>query len=989
MDQNGTRFHLLLGEADWAGCTLHDGTTLRERWDASPPGANGSGFDWHAERAELTLETRLFRFAAPKGDNRSTITDRRGAGRDAYGNWYWIAPSNTEILVNSSGSGATSHFWSSADDVPFEPTPLYGEFGPRSPARPPTPHVFGGLAVTEDHYLVVGVLKSDDCPAGLLVFDLHAGGPPRRIWWPDTVKFVPFDMAAAPGGGVWVLDRENSCYWALDRFFNVTGPEQPLSPPDPSGTSTLEPFQPLDRSEQRRTTQASFPGSFSVKPLGLLLPLDEQKPSAIEALPDGTVLVLYPAGPLNANFSEIRRFRYGDRLGEPVTTQGVCDLFEEKDRDGCRPVAHDIAFVPAHQAEEPLPDRLYVASHEGNQTFAFDVTLQGEQLFLKPLDDYYLPMRLFSGKALVAAGNAVYYDMGDRWIQLIEQKRPRYTHEATLYSPLNVTADETSEVSIVRGAFDGKVPDCVWHRLMLDACIPPDTEVEISSRAANTQAELQYAAWRPEPKLYLRGDGSELPFARGGRSGSALGDGTWELLFQEARGRYVQLRLTLRGNGRNTPRLRNLRAYYPRFSYLEHYLPAVYREDAQSASFLDRFLANLEGIYTGIEGKIAAAQLLFDVRSAPKETLEWLASWFDVALDPAWDERKRRLFIEHAVTFFAYRGTIRGLSMALHLAFDQCVDSSLFTGEGRQNGRRDPIRIVEKYRTRQTPALVFGDPTQATGLRTVSETGRWQPTEGRDVLNSRYQDALREALVPSSKVCTPGPSQADCETQYRDLIDALPFEAFPLREPNAAEGKGKGAVWRQFAQEALGFVPAGSSVDAGLWHNFLARRYLRIDELNRAYRTAWTSFENVPFPGELPPDGHALADWYRFESLALPVHAAAHRFTVLLPTPERVIEPGELARTEALARRIVDLEKPAHTIFDVQFYWSLFRLGEVRVGEDTLLGLGSRAPQLMAPSVLGHAYLAETHLGPARNAPAGLRGKQDDRYLLESGQLGA
>ena len=58
------------------------------------------------------------------------------------------------------------------------------------------------------------------------------------------------------------------------------------------------------------------------------------------------------------------------------------------------------------------------------------------------------------------------------------------------------------------------------------------------------------------------------------------------------------------------------------------YLPAVYREDAQSASFIERFLANFEGFYTAIEDLIAAVQVLFDVRSAPPEALAWLAAWF-------------------------------------------------------------------------------------------------------------------------------------------------------------------------------------------------------------------------------------------------------------------------------------------------------------------------------------------------------------------------
>jgi hypothetical protein len=70
----------------------------------------------------------------------------------------------------------------------------------------------------------------------------------------------------------------------------------------------------------------------------------------------------------------------------------------------------------------------------------------------------------------------------------------------------------------------------------------------------------------------------------------------------------------------------------------------------------------------------------------------------------------------------------------------------------------------------------------------------------------------------------------------------------------------------------------------------------------------------------------------------------------------------------ALARKVLDLEKPAHTVYDMRFYWAMFRLGEARLGDDTLLDRGSRSPELMAPMVLGEGFLAEAFL----SAPAGL-----------------
>src|SRR6185369_6548689 len=149
---------------------------------------------------------------------------------------------------------------------------------------------------------------------------------------------------------------------------------------------------------------------------------------------------------------------------------------------------------------------------------------------------------LFGGKGLVRSGTQVFYDFSNTWIPLIRQNRPRYQERATLLTP----------------SFDGREPDCVWHRFLLDASIPPETGVRIWSRAANHQGELSSVGWKEEPVPYRRGNGSELPFVQ-----TAAGLDTWESLFQSARGRYLQMKITLTGNGRATPRLRPARLLPP------------------------------------------------------------------------------------------------------------------------------------------------------------------------------------------------------------------------------------------------------------------------------------------------------------------------------------------------------------------------------------------------------------------------------------------
>jgi phage tail-like protein len=965
MDANLTRFHLLLGEADWTACTGPKGLGVFSIPDAR--------VTWDKERYEVSLQPKLVQFIpAPRhtkpnlGSPAGTDSDRRGAARDRYGNWYFISTDQLEILVYSAGCHQTTHFWSTSDGHPGD-CPPEGAFQPAETMGIAPPSTLRGLAVTEDHFLVVGTLA----PAGVLIFDLHAGGPPVQLLWPAAIPFLPFDMAPRPRGGVWILDRANARYWGLDRHFRVLAQGQlevELAAWEP------DLFQSAGEPATHRTVEKTFPE-------GILLnqssPVAATDPIAIEGLPDGAVLIL-DANP-GQPFSRVFRYRFGDMLGDPVLPDTMRDLIEHSLRDKFRLHAYDFAFVsqPAQQ-DPPALGRLYFVAEEGTQAFGFTVRLSDDRLRLDPPLRDYLPMRLFTGMGLVTADNTAFYDSNRRWIPLVSQPRVRYETDATLWTP----------------PIDGRDPQCVWHRLFLDACLPPETKVEVWSRAAEDEQGLALADWYPEPSLYRRSNGSELPFMPPPVSPDS---GTFELLFQNAKGRHLQLQLRLTGNGNTTPRLRALRLYYPRFSYLTHYLPKVYQEDAVSASFLDRFLANLEGTNTAIEDRIAAVQMLFDARSAPADALEWLASWFGIALDPAWDEWRQRLFIGHAMEFFQWRGTPRGLRMALRLVFEQEPDANIFAPPGSECRCAERYRIVEKFQTRRRPGITFRDPAIDSGPRQVSSTGRWLPEKGVADLQRRYQAArgrtdavfgierisdsveaaaraafaLRElGFVPSDSADDLAAWQNFLRSRYYSIDGFndenggtfLDFDQIPLPADRPATEPVRND-WGAY-QIATASQPFG--VKRRMWQDFLARRYSGIQALNLAYGTHWESFDTVAYPASLPGDGPPLQNWFQFEAVVLPTLSAAHQFSVLLPfTGQTLAAVEDRQRKLQLAQRIIDLEKPAHTTFEVKFYWALFRLNEARLGSETIVGLGGRDPALLPPAMLGQTFLSETYLASA------------------------
>jgi hypothetical protein len=151
----------------------------------------------------------------------------------------------------------------------------------------------------------------------------------------------------------------------------------------------------------------------------------------------------------------------------------------------------------------------------------------------------------------------------------------------------------------------------------------------------------------------------------------------------------------------------------------------------------------------------------------------------------------------------------------------------------------------------------------------------------------------------------------------------------------------------------------------GPWQDFLARRYHRIAALNAAYGTSYATFDTVPLPDRLPTGGAALVDWYEFQAIVPAMGWTAHRFTVLLPAPRQPDPDGaEHRRRLELTWRVIQREKPAHATFDIKFYWAYFRVGDVILGDDSVIDQGSRAPELLPPAVLGQSYLAGSYVAP-------------------------
>lgn len=645
---------------------------------------------------------------------------------------------------------------------------------------------------------------------------------------------------------------------------------------------------------------------------------------AVEGLPDGTLALLRSEA---EGVVICRRAAPGEEEGD-WPDQAVAALAAPLLADGEALPArtgHDLIWV---QGAGPAEGRLFVCDQGGNQAFA--LRFHGEAGAGAPwlgLDTELYPLTHFGGRGLVAGPDGARYDVergdspGLRGLAPVVASRRR--------------SYDRGEIRLTLRPVDSRIPACTWHRIVLEARVPAGCGITLEARVADDAGFSGLGpeeGWCPLPPLCRR--------SRAEIGGHRPADPVWDALLVDLsppvdddagamrplRGRYLQLRLHLRNTKSASPRITALRAWYPRFSYLEHYLPAVWREvDPAQNHFAERFLANVEGLFTDLEEGLVAATALFDPRVAPADALPWLASWFAVSLDPGWTEAQRRFFLRHAVRMFNMRGTCAGVAAAARLGLAPTPSEAVFEPDER-------LVRVREHHARRTPT-----PTAAQ----ARSLGLWHPDDGRADLGRRIAEAGHD-------------------------------ESFGLRAPAGAERE----AWARFFATQLGFVPAASDADLPRWRRFLLHRYRTPEALARAWGRWLDSFEAAPMLDSPGQTEAALRDWYLFETVVLPTLASAHRFTVSVLDPQ---DEGRRLALRRLVTRAVAVERPAHTAFEVRFHSGdvegaaparrAFELDDSALdGADRLVH--AAAETLAAPvQTLDHIALGEGHLAALPELP--------------------
>lgn len=210
----------------------------------------------------------------------------------------------------------------------------------------------------------------------------------------------------------------------------------------------------------------------------------------------------------------------------------------------------------------------------------------------------------------------------------------------------------TDAVGVV-GPLDSLIDECVWDRVTLVGEVPEACTLRLDTLSA--QVPLS-----PEEVLALPEQSWET-----GLTCTSMNDGRWDGLVRGRPGRYLWLRLGLRGNGVRTPRLDEAVVDFPRIS-LRRYLPAVYGAEPTSADFTDRLLAIVDRTLRDAEEAVDDLPAILDPRATPH--LDWLASWIGMRPDHRLPERLQRDILARSAHLLDQRGTLAGLRRLLLVA---------------------------------------------------------------------------------------------------------------------------------------------------------------------------------------------------------------------------------------------------------------------------------------------------------------------------------
>lgn len=519
----------------------------------------------------------------------------------------------------------------------------------------------------------------------VLMYDLRQRWEIVRL---SVEGFKAWRLAADPSGGVWVLDRGGAQPEKKAKLGRVEGMPFPNRPYDPYRADVFRPRPENAREPRLRIVMTDM--------------LAGETAAGIASGPQGQLLLL--SWFMVDGDAQVRLLQADEKLAAPMQLAGV-------------KYPYSIAWVTDERIAVMFGGDEQPGSMAVKEAAVYEMTRAEPQP--ASVGDIY-PLRDYEGGPFLHGTS-------------FPPRYPTSTGErsAPLFH-LSLPSFAGSGEAHARRAFDSGSTQTVWHRLYVEASIPPNCGLRVLLATSNEEGQLiaegdwqehqfgeMFARERSSSSGIARGAWvsypSEIPFHKGllDCPRERNRNGLFTVLIQRPnrrvrmlRGRFLHLRVELLSDGRATPEVAALRAYASRFSYLNRYLPEFYGETefgpeadetgpSTAPDFLERFLDNFEGVLTTLEDRITNSYLLTHPKTTDEDALEWLGSWIGVTFEPTFPAERRREFIAAAPKIYRRHGTLDGLKLALNVATGGAVDG----GE---------VVVLEDFRLRRVFATILG-----------------------------------------------------------------------------------------------------------------------------------------------------------------------------------------------------------------------------------------------------------------------------------------
>jgi phage tail-like protein len=431
-------------------------------------------------------------------------------------------------------------------------------------------------------------------------------------------------------------------------------------------------------------------------------------------------------------------------------------------------------------------------------------------------------------------------------------------------------------------------------------------------------------------------------------------------------------------------------------SQLLQYLPAIYTESLQDAPFLNAYLQAFEQVLLGrlearqpptegLEQTIAGLERFVDPARAPEEFLPWLANWVALSLRADLSPRQQRQFIANMAQLYRGRGTKASLHRLLQIfttltptiteeatlpEFQLGVHSTIGQDTYLSGGRPHRFQVTIDFRTlvcvnEVLPLLIGlrdqqGNPTASDTTVDVQLTF-WQVVgTSESIMEAHaYIAAGQTAVAFHYKPTAAGNVSVIAKSSYGNAT--LAITVITPREAPAA----------QLAIEGDTVIPVGEDLPL-----IIARRdVIGNPTTSQDALTVALTFR----PPLQPPLGdcttlEAMDFEHPITSVTIPagrtsavilyranrpgnllLTATADRLqpvTQAITVTERSRDPAvqlaitgglmagamSVARQSAIVQALIDLEKPAHTDYELVLRYPTMQLGvHSTVGLDTLL----------------------------------------------------